>query len=68
MNEKLESLCKTYGFNSADEVKEIIHRAFTHNPLIARPKVFILIKALNVAKTFLQSDNLREIVKWAKSN
>ena len=68
MDIRLQNICEKHDFKMSSEVKEIICRAFSRNPFVAKPKAFILIKALNVARAYLKTDNILEIIDWAKKD
>ena len=62
----VDNLCKEYQFNNLDEVKEVIQAAWTKKLFAVRPQVFVLIRALGVARTFLATNDLNEVIKWAR--
>ena len=57
---------KEYGFDNMQIVKEIIRTAFSKKLFVTRPQVFMLVKALNVARIHLSTNDLEDIIKWTK--
>ena len=58
-------LCEQYGFENDVVVKEILVAAF--KKFGPKPTAFVLVKALNIARTYLKTEHLYLIKKWAKS-
>jgi hypothetical protein len=61
----LVRLCEQYGFENPIVVKEIIKAGFKR--FGPKPTAFVLIKALNIARTYLKTEHLKLIKEWAKS-
>lgn len=64
MNE--EKLCQDNGFNNMKEVKDVIYSAWSKKLFAIRPQVFILMRALGVARIYLGTNDLEEVIKWSK--
>lgn len=64
--DRLELLCKQYSFENPADVKEIIADAFSKKLFAVKPQAFQLIRALSLARTYLATNDLDAIIKWAK--